>query len=78
MDAIVIAREIKKKLVEKNMLEVPKSIYESTLFEFLYKYNYDETFIERYKMISRFDVVIRLYQKRIPLVIIISGTLCIG
>lgn len=36
------------------------------------KYNYDETYIENYKMMNYF------YSKRVPLIILISGTLFIG
>jgi hypothetical protein len=63
---------LKKSLIEDNKLDVPQAELEQRLFACLRAGGFDETYIERYKMLSRF------YQKRVPLLIIIGGTFCIG
>jgi 2-phosphoglycerate kinase len=45
---------------------------EKLLFEILRDFGYDMSFDNRYKMITQF------YQKRIPYIILILGTECIG
>lgn len=42
------------------------------MFQFLKKSGYDENYVKRYKMITTF------YQKRLPFIIIVAGTECMG
>ena len=45
---------------------------ENELFEVLKSHGYDEKFVKRYKMITTF------YQKRLPFIVIVAGTECMG
>ena len=64
--------DVKKSLVESNKLEISQAELEERLFEILKKSGYDENYVKRYKMITTF------YQKRIPFIIIVAGTECMG
>jgi len=72
LDAVKISKDLKKHLVEANKLEIPQEEVNDILFEFMRIYNYGEQYINRYKMISKF------YQKRTPMIILISGTVGIA
>lgn len=64
--------EVKKMLIESNRLEITQAELENYLFEILNKFGYEENFVKRYKMITTF------YQKRLPFIIMIAGTDCMG
>jgi 2-phosphoglycerate kinase len=59
-------------LVENNLLDIQSTDFQKYVFEIMKKYNYDEIYIDRYKMMNQF------YTKRFPLIILVSGTLFIG
>jgi len=71
-DAIKITLNLKKYLVDENLLELEQSKLEEYLFKVMTSFGYGGHFVNRYKMISRF------YQKRVPLLILVAGTGCIG
>ncbi|KAG2628418.1 hypothetical protein PVAP13_3KG385581 [Panicum virgatum] len=64
--AIKIALELKKLLVDNSLLD---SDLEANPFE---KCGYGEDYINRYKMMTRF------HHQRVPLVILVCGTVCTG
>ncbi len=71
-DSIRLTLDVKKSLVEENKLEISQAELEERLFEILKRSGYDENYVKRYKMITTF------YQKRLPFIIIVAGTECIG
>jgi len=71
-DAIKITLNLKKYLVDENKLEIEQPKLEEYLFKIMTSFGYGGNYIERYKMISRF------YAKRVPLLILVAGTGCIG
>ncbi len=71
-DAQKISSDLKKILVENNLLEIENAEFQKYVFEIMKKYNYDELYINRYKMMNQ------LYRKRFPLIILIAGTVSIG
>lgn len=58
--------------MEANKLELPQAELQEILFETLKKEKYGDKYIQRYEMITKF------YQKRVPFVIMITGTECMG
>ncbi|CDW77269.1 UNKNOWN [Stylonychia lemnae] len=71
-DSIRMTLEVKKMLIESNRLEISQAELESYLFEVLKKFGYNDEFVKQYKMITAF------YQKRLPFIIMIVGTDCMG
>lgn len=71
-DSIRMTLEVKKMLIESNRLEISQAELENYLFEILLKFGYQDNFVKRYKMITTF------YQKRLPFIIMIAGTDCMG
>jgi 2-phosphoglycerate kinase len=71
-DSIRLTLEVKKSLVAENKLEISQAELEERLFLILNKSGYDQSFVKRYKMITTF------YQKRLPFIIIVVGTECMG
>ena len=71
-DAIRITLNLKKFLVEENLLEIDQENMNSYLFKIMNSLNYGEEYTKRYKIITKF------YQKRTPLIILVGGTYCIG
>ncbi|KAJ8748068.1 hypothetical protein K2173_012625 [Erythroxylum novogranatense] len=65
--AVKIALELKKLLVDNSLLDVSQSDLEANLFK-----GYGEEYINRYKMMTRF------HHQRVPLVILVCGTACVG
>lgn len=63
---------MKKMLVESSKLEISQAELEEMLFLIMERFGYGENFVKRYKMITTF------YQKRLPFIIIIAGTECMG
>jgi len=67
-----IAKDLKKKCVEGNKLQISQEEMNNFLFELMKIYGYGDAFSNRYKMLSKF------YQNRVPLIILISGTIGLG
>jgi len=70
--AVKIALELKKRLVDRNELELSQKKLEKTLFSIMKEYGYNEKYTSLYKLISGF------YRERIPMIILISGPRCVG
>ena len=66
-DSIRIAMDLKKLLVEEEKFEVKQSEMLNYLFQIMRAYNYGDTFIRRYQMVSNF------YAQRAPLLILVAG-----
>lgn len=64
--------DVKKSLVESHRLEISQGELEERLFEVMKSIGYGEKFVQRYQMISTF------YQKRLPFIIYVAGTECMG
>ncbi|GMH37956.1 hypothetical protein BSKO_05840 [Bryopsis sp. KO-2023] len=70
--AVKIALELKKHLVDKQLLDLPQDHMESCLFMIMASKGYGPRFIQRYKMINQF------FQQRRPVLILICGAPCTG
>ncbi|KAJ8747968.1 hypothetical protein K2173_014370 [Erythroxylum novogranatense] len=85
--AVKIALELKKLLVDNSLLDVSQSDLEANLFKacllpssyillfciaYLWSGGLWEEYINRYKMMTRF------HHQRVPLVILVCGTACVG
>ncbi|CAH9053421.1 unnamed protein product [Cuscuta epithymum] len=70
--AVKIALELKKLLVDNTLLDVSQSDLEANLFKLMERRGYGEEYINRYKMMTRF------HHQRVPLVILVCGTACVG
>ncbi|XP_038888800.1 uncharacterized protein LOC120078587 isoform X1 [Benincasa hispida] len=70
--AIKIALELKKLLVDNSLLDVSQSDLEANIFKLMERRGYGEEYINRYKMMTRF------HHQRVPLVILVCGTACVG
>ncbi|CAL0329430.1 unnamed protein product [Lupinus luteus] len=70
--AIKIALELKKLLTDNSLLDVSQSDLEANLFKLMERRGYAEEYINRYKMMTRF------HHQRVPLVILVCGTACVG
>jgi len=70
--AVRIALELKKHFVDENILEVKQEDMENLIFQVMKKYGYGDKHISLYKMMTKF------HHKRVPLIILICGTRCIG
>ncbi|CAL1371619.1 unnamed protein product [Linum trigynum] len=70
--AVKIALELKKLLVDNSLLDVSQSDLEANLFKLMERRGYGEDYINRYKMMTRF------HHQRVPLVILVCGTACVG
>ncbi|PPD82693.1 hypothetical protein GOBAR_DD20377 [Gossypium barbadense] len=70
--AIKIALELKKLLIDNSLLDVSQSDLEVNLFKLMERRGYGEEYINRYKMMTRF------HHQRVPLVILVCGTACVG
>jgi tRNA uridine 5-carbamoylmethylation protein Kti12 len=71
-DSLKISLELKKRLVDLNRLDVTQAELEQHLFMIMRNCGYGETPISRYKLMTRF------HQKRVPLMILMFGTGCVG
>ncbi|KAL9657626.1 hypothetical protein ABK040_012705 [Willaertia magna] len=71
-DSIKIALELKKRLVDLNLLNISQEELENHLFKVIRNYGYGDQTINRYKFMSIFN------HKRIPLLILVFGTGCVG
>ncbi|KDP24670.1 hypothetical protein JCGZ_26448 [Jatropha curcas] len=70
--AIKISLELKKLLIDNSLLDVSQSDLEANLFKLMERRGYGEEYINRYKMMTRF------HHQRVPLVILVCGTACVG
>ncbi|OWM79447.1 hypothetical protein CDL15_Pgr022859 [Punica granatum] len=77
--AIKIALELKKLLIDNSLLDVYALIFhssqsdlEANLFKLMERRGYGEEYINRYKMMTRF------HHQRVPLIILVCGTACVG
>ncbi|WJX49632.1 hypothetical protein P8452_36040 [Trifolium repens] len=70
--AIKIALELKKLLIDNSLLDVSQSDLEANLFKLMERRGYGEEYINRYKMMTKF------HHQRVPLVILVCGTACVG
>lgn len=70
--AVKIALELKKVLIDNSLLDVSQSDLEANLFKLMERRGYGEEYINRYKMMTRF------HHQRVPLVILVCGTACVG
>jgi len=71
-DAIKASLELKKRLVDQHKLDVQQDVMEKLLFSLIRQFGYKDIHLERYRMITRF------HHQRVPLIVLISGTGCIG
>lgn len=67
-----ISYDLKKRLVELNLTEISLEDFQKNLFYIFNDCNLTDVFKEKYFMINKF------YSKRIPLIILISGSVLIG
>ncbi|GAQ91979.1 hypothetical protein KFL_008960030 [Klebsormidium nitens] len=70
--AIKIALELKKLLVDNNLLDVSQADLEANLFKLMQKRGYGEEYVNRYKMMTNF------HHQRVPLLVLVGGTACVG
>lgn len=70
--AVKIALELKKLLIDNSLLDVSQSDLEANLFKLMERRGYGEEYINLYKMMTRF------HHQRVPLVILVCGTACVG
>ncbi|CAM6020455.1 unnamed protein product [Sphagnum balticum] len=70
--AVKIALELKKLLIDNSLLDVSQSDLEANLFKLMERRGYGAEYIERYKMMTRF------HHQRLPLIILVCGTACVG
>ncbi|KAL4557167.1 hypothetical protein LXL04_035339 [Taraxacum kok-saghyz] len=70
--ALKIALELKKLLVDNSLLDVSQSDLETNLFKLMKWRGYGQKYINRYRMMTRF------HHQRVPLVILVCGTACVG
>ncbi|KAB2598502.1 hypothetical protein D8674_001422 [Pyrus ussuriensis x Pyrus communis] len=70
--AIKIALELKKLLVDNSLLDVSQSDLEANMFKLMEQRGYGEEYLNRYKMMTRF------HHQRVPLIILLCGTACVG
>jgi len=71
-DAIHVSLELKKQLVDQGKLDISQEEMEQALFAMVKQLGYTDKIVNRYRMIMRF------HQERVPLIVLISGTGCIG
>ncbi|VVB13600.1 unnamed protein product [Arabis nemorensis] len=70
--AVKIALELKKLLIDNSLLDVSQSDLETSLFKLMARRGYGEEYINRYNMMTKF------HHQRVPLVILVCGTACVG
>jgi 2-phosphoglycerate kinase len=71
-DAQKISSDLKKLLVENNLLDIQSSEFQKYVFELMKKSNYNDVYVKRYIMMNQF------FTKRVPLIILIAGAPFIG
>lgn len=71
-DTQKIAFELKRKLVNMGLLDVKLDVFQDLLFKTMSDFGYKKDYQEKYLMMNSF------YSKRVPMVILISGSVSIG
>ena len=71
-DSLKISLSLKKSLVDQNRLDITQAAMEEALFSIMRGYGYGEDYIARYRLMTRFN------HRRVPLVIMVLGTGCVG
>jgi 2-phosphoglycerate kinase len=71
-DSNKISLDLKKILVEANILELSQDDFDKRLFDLMKEYGYQEETIHYYCMMRKF------HHKRVPLLIILFGSGCVG
>ena len=71
-DSLKISLALKKSLVDKGLLDITQAAMEDALFDVMRAHGYGEEFIVRYRLMTRFN------HRRIPLIILLLGTGCVG
>ncbi|XP_039046857.1 uncharacterized protein LOC120187149, partial [Hibiscus syriacus] len=70
--AVKIALELKKLLIDNILLDISQSDLEANLFKLIQWRGYGLAYVNRYKMMTKF------HHQRVPLVILVCGTACVG
>eukprot|EP00850_Spirogloea_muscicola_P022122 SM000278S10009 [mRNA] locus=s278:117978:121103:+ [translate_table: standard] len=70
--AIKIALELKKLLVDNSLLDVSQADLEANLFKLMERRGFGPEYVSRYRMMTRF------HQERVPLIVLVCGTACVG
>ena len=70
--ATQIMLELKKKLVDENRLDISQKQLEREIFSLLETKGFSEKYVESFGMITSF------YHRKIPLIVLICGTACVG
>ena len=68
----IIASEVKKHLIEKELLEIEIAKFQQILFNHFSKHGYSNLYTAKYKLMNLF------HTKRVPIVILLGGSPCIG
>ena len=71
-DAIKITLDLKKHFVESHLTDITQADLEQVLFQKLHEFNNGDRLVQRYQLVTKF------YQKRAPIIIIVCGTECMG
>ncbi|KAJ0259346.1 hypothetical protein HA466_0057160 [Hirschfeldia incana] len=70
--AVKIALELKKLLIDNSLLDVSQKYLETSLFMLMERRGYGKEYVNRYNMMTKF------HHQRVPLVILVCGTACVG
>ncbi|KAK6786681.1 hypothetical protein RDI58_015206 [Solanum bulbocastanum] len=70
--SVKIALDLKKLLVDNSLLDVSQADLEANLFKLMKRRGFGDEYIKRYKMMTRF------HHQRVPFVILVCGTACVG
>ncbi|KAE8715965.1 P-loop containing nucleoside triphosphate hydrolases superfamily protein isoform 2 [Hibiscus syriacus] len=70
--AVKMALELKKLLIDNSLLDISQSDLEANLFKLMKRRGYGDAYVNRYKMMTRFN------HMRVPLIILVCGTACVG
>lgn len=71
-DAVQISLDLKRTLVDLNLTDIMQEQFEDFLYKTMLVYGYGEPQISCYRMMSTF------HRNRVPLLIMLAGTACIG
>ncbi|KAK9909774.1 hypothetical protein WJX75_007283 [Coccomyxa subellipsoidea] len=72
MKAVKIALEVKKHLVDNDFMDISQEHFEAILFNVMRARGFEDDYVERYKMVTKF------FQQRRPLIVLICGVPCTG
>lgn len=71
-DAVQISLDLKRTLVDLGLTDIVQEQFEDFLYKTMQMFGYGESHIACYRMMTSF------HRKRVPLLIILAGTACIG